>query len=401
MVPSSLRPVFSALLLLGGSLTGCGASKPESTATPSPKPTAVAVSPSAAPPQLEVTPPVPAPTELAAPAAPPPTPAPPPEDMTLPPPLPSAKKLAPKNLPKWMPADVLPFGVQPDVPGTMVAVLWSAGDHAWGSSLIHESSHVPDNHRPQPEYVINGEKGPPYSVYFVSDGRGIDAGKHKMFNLPGNGVVAEYSAARFLPWTPNALGLSRLAHLVEIEVNDKRGASGSVFVITNLRIIDGTPEFPLRVDDLIRGVRARFDVALAAKEAQIPKQFAAITKTMTRELTFEPMKQSHVGVLPRWKADSRTLEVVFSKYYTISGVSPLKTIPRPCPPCPPRAPCIRCAGGMIGTKTEGEVQIMVAARYAIDANGEVVAETQYLPTVIKKRDCQGFGDDPYPKCKPG
>jgi len=285
-------------------------------------------------------------------------------------PLPSAKGLAIKVESTWNRASILYDSSHHITPGVTEGLLWSGGLQPWGIGYDHGPS-LNDPERIEYKFSMKGTA--PYAVYFVSKGEGHNFLRDWTVYVPTPPNQVKYNAAMFDPSTPNAWGLSRLAYLVSVDVNDQRGGAGIHFVITDVRILDGTPEFPPRVDDLLFGLRARFDKFVEAHQADIETSLQLKTRAIDPQFGAPLAIEKTVGMAPSWRELVRNVEATFTATMRYAGRG--KTLRRACPPC--QGPCTRCIDDpYLDVPT---AIVTIAARYAVNGTGEVIAETQYTP----------------------
>lgn len=297
-------------------------------------------------------------------------------------PLPGAKNLVPIDVAKWSLKDLVPFQSFPAVPGSLVGIIWSGGQQPWGSGYNHGA--LPASSIERSDYKFGVDGSSPYAVYFASDGRGYNFLQNWAVPVPagasGPARTANYNAAMFNAKTPNTWGLSRLAHVVEVDVNDKQGGIGIHFVITNARVIDGTSAFPPRADDVLLGLRPRFNAYLATQEDVIRGKLESAVNAQPKSFRFGPRVVSVVGVFPTWNTAKQAMEVLFTRVSSHTGQGARSSMSNPCPPCPPGAPCARCDEHQMMPAPALEISVPTAVRYLVDKSGTVIAETRYLPT---------------------
>jgi len=296
-------------------------------------------------------------------------------------PLRSAKNLVLSEIANWKLKDLVPFQAFPVVPPALVGIIWSAGRQPWGSGYEHGA--MPSSSKDRIEYKFGVNGSSPYAVYFVSSGQGYNFLSNWSVPIPraanGGGTYVQYNAAMFNAKTPNNWGLSRLAHIVEVDVNDKQGGTGIHFVVTNARVVDGTSAFPPRADDVLIGLRARFNTYLATQEDTMRAKLTKAVNAQPKTLHFGLQTIGPVGVFPTWNTARGAMEVVFTRQTTQTGQGTARRSVNRCPPCPPGAPCAACDDRLFARPQSVEVSAQTAVRYVVDKSGEVIAETRYLP----------------------
>lgn len=308
-------------------------------------------------------------------------------------PLRSAKGLVFSEVTNWKLKDLVPFQVFPAVPASLVGIIWSSGRQPWGSGYDHGAMTSSSKDRLEYKFGVNGSS--PYAVYFVSEGQGYNFLQNWSVPIPpsanGGANYVQYNAAMFSATTQNKWNLSRLAHIVEVDVNDKRGGVGIHFVITNARVVDGTPAFPPRADDVLIALRARFNTYLATQEDTIRAKLTKAVSTQPKTVHFGLQTIGPVGVFPTWNTARGAMEVVFTRQTTQTGKGTPQRSANRCPPCPPGAPCAACDENMFVRTPVVEISVPTAVRYIVDKSGEVIAETRYLPIAPVNLERAGGG----------
>lgn len=180
----------------------------------------------------------------------------------------------------------------------------------------------------------------------------------------------------FGPEAASAFGATGPAHLLEVEVNGGRGrGAGSLdphFVVTGARVLDGTPEFPWRLVDVLGALRAHYDGCLGRSE---PSLEAALGRGETgaapRRARPGPERRTRAdGVWATWDEERQTLVVLFETWVgsrrcwtwteRVEG-----------PSCPKGAPCLpaqttqesRCEGRSAWASYEFEVSARSGVRH--------------------------------------
>jgi hypothetical protein len=258
----------------------------------------------------------------------------------------------------------------------------ASGGQPWGGSINwtrgfeHGSSRI--------EYRFLFDRSSPYAVYFVSDGRGFNFMKNWSVPTPGGGKARHQGVAMFRPDTPNDLGLRRLAHLVEVEVNNGSGGAGIHFVITGLRVLDGTASYPMHPDDALLALRKRFDATLATYGVETDAILQKARSALAKDWTIPKRAEEQISVWPTWVEKESVLEVVFVARAGEAAQGPPTERMRQCPKCPCTpdgrcAPCARCDPTPIVERPSRQYGWEVAARYRVDRSGRVTGETIYAP----------------------
>jgi len=277
---------------------------------------------------------------------------------------------------------LVPFQTWPELPGRAVGLLMASGQQPWGGSinwtrgLEHDTARI--------EYRFLFDRSSPYAVYFVSDGRGFNYMRGWSVPTPGGGQSRHQGVAMFRPDTPNDLGLRRLAHLVEVEVNGGSGGKGIHFVITGLRVLDGTRTHPLHPDDVLVALRKRFDATLAGYRARTTAILYKARAGLPKDWKIPRRAEAQIAVWPTWVEKDSVLEAVFVARAGEAAQGPATETMRRCPPCPCTpdgkcAPCARCDPTPIVERPSRQYGWEVAATYRVDRSGRLSGETIYAP----------------------
>jgi len=116
--------------------------------------------------------------------------------------------------------------------------------------------------------------------------------------------------------------------LVEMEVNDKLGSprcdDNQGFVATKMRQLDGTPEFPLKVEEVVVDLRKRYKEHLADQEKTIAAVLAKACKDAIKDAKPNGPRQREETMYVTWLPDKECLVVRFRTTitdgaYTIAG----------------------------------------------------------------------------------
>ena len=118
-------------------------------------------------------------------------------------------------------------------------------------------------------YWFSENQSSPYVPQFAED---LAEWNKKVDALTGHAKKVGYtlSGSRALgPKIKNPYGLTEPAHLVEVEVNGGRGRvprNDVHFVITDLRILEGTEVFPYKLADVLSALREQYDMCITHPE---------------------------------------------------------------------------------------------------------------------------------------
>jgi hypothetical protein len=225
----------------------------------------------------------------------------------------------------------IPNRKQAAVPGKVIGILLSDG---------------------QPVLSTEGRSGPADQLVFSTGGNSYrwvyvptqDNPMIRNLQVPvgDKGEKAVYSALNLasprsvLPWA-----VTQPYALVEIEVNSGRGSpAGDSFVATEIKVIENSKDLPLKVADVVRQVKARYEEYLSKQKDAIDKALKdAGEKALAGKTVTGPRERKDLMYLT-WLADSNTMRVHFrttisdGAYKTVTVVSPKLPLRDP-PPLPP------------------------------------------------------------------
>lgn len=272
----------------------------------------------------------------------------------------------------------VPFQTWPAVPGHVVGLLYASGPQPWGSAFEHGRGLATSPDRT--EYKFGFDRSSPFAEYFVSQGQGYNL----LHNWNPSGPPHE--AAMFLPGTPNPWGLSHIAHVVDLEVNDGQGAAANNihFVVTNARVLDGTAAAPLDPAAVLVSLRRRADTTVAAIQVQqAPRMAREEAAARARGAGPATGPNEVIGLWPTWVAADHALEVVFVVTMTGSAAFPTQNVMQQCPRCPCArgpggrvvcAPCVACnpRAMQITPRASWGWELVITDR--VDASGHLVSE---------------------------
>ncbi len=294
-------------------------------------------------------------------------------DVATPPPPATAQKTGPKSwfAPKEVTsiAQLIPFQRWPGVPARAIGIVFVTGRQPWGGSIDHLRNVIDRSSYPQ-TYAFSAGRSSPHSVMWEATSGGALFMKDYSVCKPSGGEL-RLDATAYSEKSRNAYGLSRRAHIVELEVNHGQGGCGGTFVATASKILDGTPDIPMDPEAVILELRKRFDNVVATYSDKLVVDTSGDTnlKNVKRTQT--------VGILPTWIATTRQLEVLFVYRDLAEGdtqasrgrVDPF-LLARPAPP---------------QTRQVGH-GVAMAARYTTDRTGRFLSEQIYLPSAFTEHD---------------
>lgn len=213
-----------------------------------------------------------------------------------------------------------------------------------------------------------------------------------------------------LPW-----GVTAPYSLVEVAVNSGLGSPADEgFVATNIRVLDGSKEFPLKVADAIADMKKRYGDFLKSKDADVEKAMAeTAVKSLKDRKPTGPREQSELMYVT-WMPQTETLQVRFKTRitdgaYTIANADGPKLDIRPVDPAPPQD--VPNSGALariaprkgLKTRIGTAFGIEVGRAYEVNKQGEIIRIDE-LPiesfTQEVKSQLIGPGPGPLPKLRP-
>ncbi|MFL5340479.1 MAG: hypothetical protein ACJ8F7_10030 [Gemmataceae bacterium] len=186
--------------------------------------------------------------------------------------------------------------------------------------------------------------------------------------------------------------------LVEVEVNGGAGSPAcDAFVATNMRRLDGTKEFPLKVDDVIADARKRYADFLSEKAAAMDESMNEALKSPTgnRKLTGPREKAELMYVT--WLPDKEMLQIRF-RSTVIDGEYKYANdiridLPRTMPVQTTRAATMSTPQAPNGFRQGKQFRTELGVAYDVAKTGKIVS-TSILPIETTSQDVSppaGFG----------
>ena len=264
----------------------------------------------------------------------------------------------------------------------------------------------------QPVLSTEGRSGPPDQLVFSANGNSYRwvyvptvAPNPQITNLQvpvGNaGQIAVYPALNLAnPPSVGIWGITQPYVLVEVEVNGGRGSpDNDSFVATNMRVIENSKDYPLKVADAVKLVKSQYGDFLTKQKGIIDQTMKDLAKSsLNGKEPTGPREQVDLMYLT-WLADSATLRVHFrttisdGAYVMVEGGADFKRNP-PALPLPPMKNKFKAKGQVDAEfglaiakqppprferfKTGTTFGIEFGRAYVVNKKGEVV-RTEDLP----------------------
>ncbi|OGQ25864.1 MAG: hypothetical protein A2138_22005 [Deltaproteobacteria bacterium RBG_16_71_12] len=215
----------------------------------------------------------------------------------------------------------------PELPARAVGVLVLPGAHPWGTFYEpgFDWSWAGTEERTVHRFLVGPDANSELAPYFSPGG---EAANPFALNVELPGGRAKYT----VDMAPGALergarraGVDVPVALVEVEVNDGRGARGRHFVITGARVLDG------RLDQRLRAARGAFDALVEQHENALARALRSAeqqlrAKTPRERVLGDVPGDELVVYRPYWNAATKTVDVYFG-YRKVAGLR-VKTEPR-------------------------------------------------------------------------
>jgi hypothetical protein len=181
-----------------------------------------------------------------------------------------------------------------------------------------------------------------------------------------------------------AKGVAADYALVEVEVNDGLGSpAGESFVGTRFTRLDGSEKYPLKLPDVVKDVKKRYQADLKARQKKIDAEMEEAKKKALKGRKVTGPKETAELMYLSWLPDSQRVRIAFrtritdGSYQWVQGGMRPGPLPLPPgkgalafrPPPPPRDTKVR-VGVTFGVE--------VGMAYEVDKSGKVVA-TRLLP----------------------
>ncbi len=171
--------------------------------------------------------------------------------------------------------------------------------------------------------ALDGRSGPPDALVFSVGGNSCrwvyvpTTENPQITNLQvpvgDNGKKEIYSALNManprsvLPW-----GVTAPYSLVEVDVNSGLGSpAGESFVATNIKVLGGSKEFPLKMADVIGDLKKRYSDFLKSRDADVEKAMAETAVKSLKDRKPTGPREKMELMLVTWMPQAETLQVRF------------------------------------------------------------------------------------------
>ena len=187
--------------------------------------------------------------------------------------------------------------------------------------------------------------------------------------------------------------------LVEVEVNGGAGSPvADAFVATSMRRLDGTKEFPLKVDEVIPDLRKRYRDYLSEKASSIDESMNEAIRTPLGQRKLTGPREKNDVMFVTWLPEREQLRVSFRTtivdgeylYANDIRIDLGRTTARGAPNAPTTLPASRVPDGFRYGK---QFRTEIGVAYEVSKTGNVVS-TSILPVETTKHDLSppaGFG----------
>ncbi len=241
-------------------------------------------------------------------------------------------------------ADFVPYRKHLPLPGKIIAVLLTDG---------------------QPILSTEGRSGPTDQLCI-----GYNAGSYRWVYVPvvDNATMQNLRIAlpegksqvfpKLAMASPNTVkqwGVTAPYTLVEVEVNNGSGSPvEDAFVATNMKVLDGSKEFPIKIADVIADLRKEYEKHLTEKSRDIDAAMDDAAKKFLKDAKPTGPRAKNTLMFVTWMAETEHLQVRFltkitdGAYRYANGIK-IEFAPPPLPPAPPQggiAPPPRLPNGL-------------------------------------------------------
>ncbi|MBV8879143.1 MAG: hypothetical protein JO332_04175 [Planctomycetaceae bacterium] len=195
----------------------------------------------------------------------------------------------------------LPRSRFPELPGTCVLLLVG---HPNPVTMLDGRSGAED------AYCVTSDRSSYRWTWVAEPGAGMT-----QFRVPGGKdatvLLKGFGAARVQ--TLQGLGVTGDAVLVEAEVNGGRGAAEGAesLALTRLKVLDGTPEYPIKVSEAVAALRKKHDDRFRSCAAEIDQLLEAGRRASVRDEKATGPRSTQSLTYLTWDTKEGRLEVRF------------------------------------------------------------------------------------------
>jgi hypothetical protein len=255
---------------------------------------------------------------------------------------------------------------------------------------------------PQPILAAEGRSGPKNQICFARDGASyrwiyVPVEQNATIGgltLPvgdgGEKVKFDKLSMANLP-TLKQWGIDTPYALVEVEVNGGRGSPVSDgFVATKMRRLDGSADFPFKLDDVISDLRKRYDDYLRDQARQLDEGMEKAAAAAIKDKKSTGPRERTDLMFVTWLPEAQRVRVHFrtqvadGDYKYVNGINVELSAPQAVPPKRPGNATVPLPNGLRYGKQFG---IELGMAYEIGKTGKV-EKTMTLALETFQRDLQ-------------
>jgi hypothetical protein len=194
----------------------------------------------------------------------------------------------------------------------------------------------------------------------------------------GQGAKKIYPALDIArPTNVKHFGVTQKYSLVEVEVNDGLGSPAEQsFVATNIKVLDGSANFPIKVTETIDDLKKRYAEHVGRQKDAIDRELGEAAKKAVKDRKITGPRTQEELMFVTWLPESQRLRVHFrtkvsdGAYETVKGPGPVPVPPRQKFKQPPPRDFMVKVGTTFGVE--------FGMAYEVGRDGRLVA-TQLLP----------------------
>lgn len=262
----------------------------------------------------------------------------------------------------------IPFRKHQPLPGKVVGVLLYDGQ-----PVLHAEGRSGPN-----DQLVLGRNGASYRWVYVPTPNVKPVINNLQVPVGDRGEKKVYQALDMArPKSVQHLGVTEKYTLVEVSVNDGLGSPpNDSFVATNIKVLEGTPNFPIKTAQVIEDLKRRHADHLQRQNAVIERQLANALKAALKDKKVTGPRQKSELMFVTWMEDKQRLRVHFrttisdGAYEMVKG-GPMKILPPQKGP-PQKRP------REFQTKVGTTVTLEFGTAYEVGRDGRLVA-THELP----------------------
>jgi hypothetical protein len=221
------------------------------------------------------------------------------------------------------PADPFPRRRFQPLPGKAVGVLVADGQEVLGRE---------GRKSPADALCLGTGPGSYRMLYVPVDKKPIIGGLNVPVGEKGQSVKPFRNLSPASPKTVAKWGVTGPYALVEVEVNGGLGGPAREnFVATNMRVLDGTKEYPLQVNRVVDDLRREVQVYLKAREDAVENGLTEARARVPAEYKVAPGREQAQTVFVTWLPETEQLRVTIHARIIQKAYGPVRAARPPLP----------------------------------------------------------------------